>query len=143
MAHTDWMIRGPEIGSCNCAYGCPCQFNALPTDGTCRAAVGIQIDKGHYGKVKLDGKTASKINSLFIRCVFPACQANSDWSASSLTRRRAEWRVNCRISAKLKRRRVVSLKQPRATAFRALRSCAVWLTRLRPSSARVRRYNAH
>ena len=55
MAHTDWMIRGPEIASCNCSYGCPCQFNALPTDGTCRAAVGIQIDKGHYGKVKLDG----------------------------------------------------------------------------------------
>ncbi len=55
MAHTDWMIRGPEIASCNCSYGCPCQFNALPTDGNCRAAVGIQIDKGHYGKVKLDG----------------------------------------------------------------------------------------
>ena len=55
MANVDWMIRGPEIASCNCAYGCPCQFNALPTDGTCRAAVGMQIEKGHYGKVKLDG----------------------------------------------------------------------------------------
>jgi len=55
MAMTEWMIRGPEIASCNCAYGCPCQFNALPTDGTCRAAVGIHIDKGHYGNVKLDG----------------------------------------------------------------------------------------
>ena len=52
---TDWMIRGPEVASCNCSYGCPCQFNALPTEGNCRAAVGIQIDKGHYGKVKLDG----------------------------------------------------------------------------------------
>ena len=55
MAFTEWMIRGPEIASCNCAYGCPCQFNSLPTDGTCRAAVGMQIEKGHYGKVKLDG----------------------------------------------------------------------------------------
>jgi hypothetical protein len=55
MALTEWMIRGPEIASCNCAYGCPCQFNALPTDGTCRAAVGMQIEKGNYGKVKLDG----------------------------------------------------------------------------------------
>ncbi|HKQ25739.1 MAG TPA: DUF1326 domain-containing protein [Burkholderiales bacterium] len=55
MAHTDWMIRGPEIASCNCSYGCPCQFNALPTEGNCRAAVGIQIDQGHYGKLKLDG----------------------------------------------------------------------------------------
>lgn len=55
MAFTDWMISGPEISSCNCAYGCPCQFNALPTDGNCRAAVGMQITKGHHGKVKLDG----------------------------------------------------------------------------------------
>jgi hypothetical protein len=55
MALTEWMIRGPEISSCNCAYGCPCQFNALPTEGNCRAAVGMQIEKGNYGKVKLDG----------------------------------------------------------------------------------------
>lgn len=55
MAKTEWMIRGPEIASCNCNYGCPCQFNSLPSDGTCRAAVGMRIDKGHYGNVKLDG----------------------------------------------------------------------------------------
>ncbi len=57
MAMTEWMIKGLEIATCNCAYGCPCQFNALPTDGTCRAAVAVHIDKGHYGKVKLDGLT--------------------------------------------------------------------------------------
>jgi hypothetical protein len=52
---TEWMIRGPEIASCNCSYGCPCQFNALPTNGDCRYALGMHIEKGHYGKVKLDG----------------------------------------------------------------------------------------
>ncbi len=55
MAQTDWMIQGPSISSCNCSYGCPCQFNALPTNGDCRAAVGVHIDKGYHGKVKLDG----------------------------------------------------------------------------------------
>jgi hypothetical protein len=55
MADIQWMIRGPEIASCNCAYGCPCQFNALPTNGDCRAAVAMQIEKGHFGDVKLDG----------------------------------------------------------------------------------------
>jgi hypothetical protein len=55
MAFTDWMIRGPEITTCNCDFSCPCQFNALPTHGHCRAAVGMHIDKGRYGKVKLDG----------------------------------------------------------------------------------------
>jgi len=55
MAMTEWMIKGPEIASCNCDYGCPCQFNSLPTKGNCHAAVGMHIDKGHHGKVKLDG----------------------------------------------------------------------------------------
>jgi hypothetical protein len=55
LADIQWMIRGPEIASCNCAYGCPCQFNALPTNGDCRAAVAMQIEQGHFGEVKLDG----------------------------------------------------------------------------------------
>ena len=55
MAHVDWRIRGVEITSCNCAWGCPCQFNALPTNGDCRAATGMLIEQGHFGDVKLDG----------------------------------------------------------------------------------------
>lgn len=55
MAHVDWSIRGPELATCNCDWGCPCQFNALPTHGNCRAAVGMRIDEGHFGEVKLDG----------------------------------------------------------------------------------------
>lgn len=55
MTMTEWMLRGPEISTCNCDYGCPCQFNALPTHGDCRAAVGMHIEKGHHGRVKLDG----------------------------------------------------------------------------------------
>src|SRR5207249_542327 len=35
MAETRWMLKGREFGNCNCAYGCPCQFNALPTYGHC------------------------------------------------------------------------------------------------------------
>jgi hypothetical protein len=55
MANVDWMIKGPELTTCNCAWGCPCQFNSLPTNGNCRAAVGMRIDKGHFAKTKLDG----------------------------------------------------------------------------------------
>ena len=55
MPMIDWMLRGPEIATCNCAYGCPCQFNALPTHGNCTATVAMRIDKGHFGKTKLDG----------------------------------------------------------------------------------------
>ena len=55
MAYVDWEIRGPEISSCNCDWGCPCQFNSLPTRGFCRAAVMLRIDAGHFGDVVLDG----------------------------------------------------------------------------------------
>jgi len=51
----EWRVKGTELANCNCAYGCPCQFNALPTHGDCRAAVGYEIEEGHFGSVRLDG----------------------------------------------------------------------------------------
>lgn len=50
-----WMIRGVEYGNCNCAYGCPCQFNAPTTNGHCEAAVAGIIEEGYFNDVKLDG----------------------------------------------------------------------------------------
>lgn len=55
MPYVDWRIRGPEITTCNCSWGCPCQFNALPTYGDCRAVVGMRIEEGHFGDVDLSG----------------------------------------------------------------------------------------
>ena len=52
---TQWEIQGSELVNCNCAYGCPCQFDALPTKGHCEAMGAIGIDRGHYGDVRLDG----------------------------------------------------------------------------------------
>jgi len=54
MADTKWMIKGREFANCNCSYGCPCQFNGLPTYGDCRAVVGYQIEQGFHGSTKLD-----------------------------------------------------------------------------------------
>jgi hypothetical protein len=55
MQLTKWEIKGREFGNCNCSYGCPCQFNALPTHGDCRAVAAFQIDQGYHGSVRLDG----------------------------------------------------------------------------------------
>ena len=55
MAHTEWSMQGVEVANCNCDWGCPCQFNQLPSHGNCRAYTFVQIDKGHYGDVSLDG----------------------------------------------------------------------------------------
>ncbi len=55
MAFVEWSLRGSEYGHCNCAVGCPCQFNALPTHGHCRAHSFFQIEQGRFGAVPLDG----------------------------------------------------------------------------------------
>ena len=58
---TPWEIHAVVVANCNCAYGCPCQFDALPTYGTCEAADGFHIEKGFYGGVSLDGLSAGML----------------------------------------------------------------------------------
>lgn len=61
MAYTDWNIKGRCFGNCNCDYGCPCQFNSLPTHGDCKAVVGYVIDEGYFGNIDLSGLKAALI----------------------------------------------------------------------------------
>ena len=49
MVDTNWTIHGREFVNCNCSYGCPCQFNGLPTYGHCQAVAGMEIEQGHHG----------------------------------------------------------------------------------------------
>ena len=55
MGIVDWYVEGVQFGGCNCAFGCPCQFEALPTQGHCRGFEVLRIDKGHFGEVDLAG----------------------------------------------------------------------------------------
>ena len=55
MANTSWRMKGRYMKNCNCAYGCPCDFNSKPTYGPCEGMAGMHIDEGHFGDVKLDG----------------------------------------------------------------------------------------
>ena len=55
MANTEWLMKGKHLKNCNCAFGCPCDFNAPPTHGPCEGMVGMEIDEGHFGDVRLDG----------------------------------------------------------------------------------------
>ena len=40
MPLTEWRLKGDWIKNCNCAFGCPCDFNARPTNGNCTGLVG-------------------------------------------------------------------------------------------------------
>jgi hypothetical protein len=52
---TTWRIKGDEVGNCNCDWGCPCQFDALPTHGDCMAMIAYQINEGSFGDTSLEG----------------------------------------------------------------------------------------
>jgi hypothetical protein len=56
-----WRIAGEEFASCNCNWGCPCQFNAPPTTGRCEAFVTCLITDGYFAHTRLDGVVFSRI----------------------------------------------------------------------------------
>lgn len=50
-----WKLKADYIESCNCDFGCPCNFSGIPTGGRCETLVGYHIRSGSYGSVRLDG----------------------------------------------------------------------------------------
>lgn len=83
MSEIQWALHGREFANCNCAYGCPCQFNALPTHGNCQAVVGIEIDRGCHGSTRLDGLRIGLIMN------FPAAIHMGNGEALAIVDRRA------------------------------------------------------
>ena len=50
-----WSIDGDYFQACSCDYGCPCEFEAPPTQGFCEDVSVWRITRGNYGDVSLDG----------------------------------------------------------------------------------------
>jgi hypothetical protein len=50
-----WRLSGQVLVACNCDWGCPCNFNALPTHGKCEGGWTWHVDQGSYNDTKLDG----------------------------------------------------------------------------------------
>jgi hypothetical protein len=52
---TTWALAGTLLISCNCDFGCPCNFNARPSRGDCDGQWLWHVEHGHVGGVSLDG----------------------------------------------------------------------------------------
>jgi hypothetical protein len=53
-----WRIEGQYMETCNCTFICPCigtNLAARPTEGDCKVAIAMRIDKGEKDGVSLDG----------------------------------------------------------------------------------------
>src|SRR2546422_11740271 len=55
-----WKVSGELEEACSCRPPCPCWFKSLPSRMTCDGAQIVFINKGHYGKTKLDGLSVAQ-----------------------------------------------------------------------------------
>ncbi len=72
----DWHIEGEYMETCNCAFLCPCitsNLAAEPTEGDCKAALALRVDRGEKDGVKLDG------TALHRRC----CTRRARWATAT------------------------------------------------------------
>lgn len=54
-----WNAKGVLIGACSCDWGCPCSFDANPTQGKCEGGYVWNITGGRFGDVPLKGLSMS------------------------------------------------------------------------------------
>jgi hypothetical protein len=52
---TKWRFEADYFTACNCDWGCPCNFNARPTEGRCMGWGVWSITAGKFGATSLDG----------------------------------------------------------------------------------------
>src|SRR5450755_5160019 len=55
MSSEKWSIECDYMESCNCDFGCTCNFSGFPNNGRCEALVGYHVRRGRYGSVDLAG----------------------------------------------------------------------------------------
>ena len=83
MAQPNWRLEGEWIKNCSCAFGCPCDFNARPTNGECKGLAGMRITTGHFDSTRLDGL------SFFIIVHFPGPLHEGNGQAQPIIDQRA------------------------------------------------------
>ena len=83
MPQTNWRLEGEWLKNCTCAFGCPCDFNARPTNGECKGLLGMRITNGHFGNTRLDGL------SFFVVVHFPGPLHEGNGQAQPLIDERA------------------------------------------------------
>ena len=54
-AEDDWFVKAQFIASCSCNAMCPCLLGSPPTHDFCQGTHLVEIKKGHYGGINLDG----------------------------------------------------------------------------------------
>jgi len=82
-----WSIKGELILNCNCTVFCPCVVSLgahPPTQGTCKAWLGVRIDEGKWGATDLSGLNVAMMLDI------PGSMSEGDWKAAGYFDDRAD-----------------------------------------------------
>jgi hypothetical protein len=82
-----WTLKGELILNCNCTVFCPCVVSLgqhPPTEGTCKAWLGVRIDEGTWGDTPLGGLNVAMLLDI------PGRMADGDWKAALYVDERAD-----------------------------------------------------
>jgi hypothetical protein len=74
-----WAIKGELILNCNCTVFCPCVVSLgahPPTEGTCKAWLGVRIDEGNWGDNDLGRLNVAMMIDI------PGRMGDGDWKAA-------------------------------------------------------------
>lgn len=72
-----WNISGQYVETCSCDFVCPCilgQMAVRPSKGSCTFAMAMQVERGSFGDVPLNGIT------FIVLGMTPEAMANGNWS---------------------------------------------------------------
>jgi hypothetical protein len=86
MATAAWQVKGQYYETCSCDFVCPCilgQMAVRPTKGSCTFAMAMQIERGSYGTVSLDGL------GFIVVGLTPEAMGKGNWSVGLVTDERA------------------------------------------------------
>jgi hypothetical protein len=92
----DWKLKGTVLVGCNCDYGCPCSFNAPPTQGNCEGGWTWHVEEGSYNGVELGGMT------LAVFADWPGAIHEGNGKAIALYDERADQRQSQALEALLR-----------------------------------------
>src|SRR6266550_7444780 len=86
MATPSWSISGQYFETCSCDFVCPCilgQMAVRPTKGSCTFAMAMQVERGSFGTVSLDGI------SFIVLGFTPEAMGKGNWSVGLVIDERA------------------------------------------------------
>src|SRR5438093_569937 len=86
MATPSWNISGQYCETCSCDFVCPCilgQMAVRPTKGSCTFPMAMQVERGSFGTVSLDG------TSFIVLGFTPEEMGKGNWSVGLVIDERA------------------------------------------------------